>query len=797
MILYLSWDGDGIGKQAGLARLNDDLAEVRRVSNAIDAGNALWVALAERSGTHSIEAGGDEGAIELPVDKLPEVPGIASQYRDAVGATCSVGIGTKLSESSKALLVAKLRGKDRIVLWEPEMQSEIDAANAHPKTEEEKLGEEYLGKHGGNQGTHAGFAGHTTPGEPHIDKPTSGQKDHSAASVTEHVIQNANDAAANAPQPQQPDDDFESQLHSAAQDQEKQDRDSVIEDDAGLDQLKKQLVQTLAGVKAQMPILSQMKAAAPEAYQTIMSLVQGLIALGRQVMKDQPAVSDEDPQHIDTEVKKSDDRDDCADCGAFLGVNIDCLTCEAYADKHWGLKKSVAGIQAGPKTSAGAFDYSHILPDAAKQAGITMHLTHAPASHPSGEHLQVNLHHNGQPIGNTTGYVRSAKDSKGIEPHSELESAYRGGGLGQAMHEATYAHAKNVLGIGHVQFGPHSEDAHKMLQSLARKHGFEYQAHSDPKMARYGYGFTPGSYAIKSEAEEPEESGPGFGSVFIREDLSKSVAQIQPGKRSLTPGRVSFDYSHVLSPEHKALGLQMHVTHVAPSGPVGEHTITTLQHHEGGKHKVVGSVTAYIDGKKGDKSIEPHSMLLPKFQGKGLGQSMYEASYAHAKNALGISRVEGGMHSDQAHSLHQRLAAKHGFEYSSTTPADLAGTDYPHSPYSYAIKDEMAPNIDDCDIVGPGKGVTFHRGEIVKDEMDGSPPSDDGELDKAGGGGGREAGRQHLKLPVGSMVDQKIKTTRADGHVGWTSVASGMIQGQQGDPLGNPHAVSSRKPGAK
>ncbi len=756
-LIYVSWDGDSIGARAGLARMHDDIVEVRRVSQAIDAGNEIWKSFALSCGGQPVEAGGDEGAIEIPVAHLAKVPDIARQYSEAVGATVSVGVGMTLSTSSKALLIAKLRGKDQTVLWAPEMQAEIDAATSQPKTEAEKLDTEYLSKAtGGNEGAHAGFSGHT---QPTVSKPTKGQSDHSAAAVTEGVVEGAPD------QPEQTHAaaDFEDQMHSAAQDQESKDRDSVIQDDAGLDQLKKRIVSTLTQVKAQMPLLAQLQQASPETYQTVMNLVQGLILLGKQVMKQQPAVAeDEDPQHVQEE-----------------------------------LSKSVAGIQPGPK-KGNSFDYSHVLPEPARQAGISMHLTHAPANHPAGEHMQVNLMHQGQQIGNTTGYIRGAGNDKGVEPHSELESTYRGKGLGQAMHEATYAHAKNVLGVGKVQFGPHSEDAHRMLQSLAQKHGFAYQAHSDPKLARYGYGFTPGSYVIKSE---DDLVGPDVGAVFFREEvLEKTVAQIQAGKRSIAgPGRLSFDYSHALPEEHRNAGMSLKVTHVAQAHPVEEHTVTTLNH--GGK--VVGSVTAYVRNQGQGKGIEPHSMLLPKYQGKGLGQAMYEATYAHAKNALGISQVEGGPHSPEAHKLHTRLAAKHGFQYSAPLTPELAGTDYPHMPYSYAIKDEMsAAPLAESEFIGPGKGITFLRAGVHKDEMDGSPATDK-TLDKAAGAKGGIEGhpeRSHLKLPPGSVVGNKIKVTHADGKTGWVEASSGQVQGQEPDaPLmgANSHPVSARKPSAR
>ncbi len=309
MNLFLCFDGDHIGRQVGRAVLTDDVSEVRRVDQAINHGNEIWKSFALRAGGSVIEIGGDEGRIELGVDHLGEVADITRQYAEAVGATVSVGVGMKLSDSAKALAVAKLRGGNQIVLWTPEMQQELDAVPQ--KTEAEKIGEEYLSKGdeqhdtGKNRGAHAGFGGHHKPGSATTDKPKATQGDHDPAKVAQHTIKEGADAMP-TPEMTHSADDLEQSLHDAAQAQEKDDTTSTVHDDMGLDQLKKQIVATLAGVKAQMPILAQLKQTAPDAYQSIMNLVQGVLALGKEVMKEQPPVDDTDPQHVEQGLGKSE-----------------------------------------------------------------------------------------------------------------------------------------------------------------------------------------------------------------------------------------------------------------------------------------------------------------------------------------------------------------------------------------------------------------------------------------------------------------------------------------------------------
>lgn len=50
-------------------------------------------------------------------------------------------------------------------------------------------------------------------------------------------------------------------------------------------------------------------------------------------------------------------------------------------------------------------------------------------------------------------------------------------------------------------------------------------------------------------------------------------------------------------------------------------------------------------------------------RGKGLGQAMYEATYAHMKGKEGIKAVHHGVHSTTAGHVIKKLAQKHGLGY--------------------------------------------------------------------------------------------------------------------------------------
>lgn len=239
--VFVSVDGDSVGAKVGMARLADDIVELRRIDAAINAGNQVWRSFCESKGGILLEAGGDEACFELPAENLPELSSVAKQYAQVVGATVSVGVGMRLSESSKALLVAKLRGKNQIVLWTEDMQTELEVP---PKDEKSKIAEEYLNK-----------AIQADPLSPPL----------------EHSLEDL--------------------LHQAAIERKTLDEQQVVQSDSKKEEIRQTLGQILLTIKDKSPIIAQLQAVDPDAYQAILSLVQGVILLGKETLgvQDRPA----------------------------------------------------------------------------------------------------------------------------------------------------------------------------------------------------------------------------------------------------------------------------------------------------------------------------------------------------------------------------------------------------------------------------------------------------------------------------------------------------------------------------
>lgn len=146
-MVFVAIDGDHAGRRVGDATLHDEAEEVTRLGHMLDRGNELFTAWAVRVGGTVINAGGDEARVTAPARTLNELPELVRRYEELTGCTVSVGVGAKLSEAAKALLVAKIHGGDQVHLYDEQTEAQI--RELRPRDERAKLAEEYavgLGK---------------------------------------------------------------------------------------------------------------------------------------------------------------------------------------------------------------------------------------------------------------------------------------------------------------------------------------------------------------------------------------------------------------------------------------------------------------------------------------------------------------------------------------------------------------------------------------------------------------------------------------------------------------------------
>jgi hypothetical protein len=121
----LAYDGDNAGRLVGRAILSNDAAALGEVSDRINLGHEIVKKWAMEHGGGIISGGGDEGTFHLPHEALDHVEQLRNDYHFATRLTMSVGVGKTLSEAGKSLIVAKFRGKNQVVYYDPRIEQEI------------------------------------------------------------------------------------------------------------------------------------------------------------------------------------------------------------------------------------------------------------------------------------------------------------------------------------------------------------------------------------------------------------------------------------------------------------------------------------------------------------------------------------------------------------------------------------------------------------------------------------------------------------------------------------------------
>lgn len=150
--IFFAYDGDSVGSRVGRATMANDLDELVSISDLIHTGHALvkrWVK--DHDGIW-VNGGGDEGLAAIPEEHSDKLEELRKDYEYLVGHTISIGIGKEPSESGRALLIAKLKGKNQIVTFGEATEKEIRQIKKRAKKgafksmEEHKLAEAYLKK---------------------------------------------------------------------------------------------------------------------------------------------------------------------------------------------------------------------------------------------------------------------------------------------------------------------------------------------------------------------------------------------------------------------------------------------------------------------------------------------------------------------------------------------------------------------------------------------------------------------------------------------------------------------------
>jgi hypothetical protein len=147
MKLFVAWGSKQYEQDIERATLVEDAPALARFSQAVSQATEFWKSWAFAIGGEIVQLDGVAGMAKVPADALDELPAIREKYALRIGVSVSVGVGAKATEADKARRVAELRGSDRIVLYSPDVDYELEKAKAKPRDGVDALAEmEYFGK---------------------------------------------------------------------------------------------------------------------------------------------------------------------------------------------------------------------------------------------------------------------------------------------------------------------------------------------------------------------------------------------------------------------------------------------------------------------------------------------------------------------------------------------------------------------------------------------------------------------------------------------------------------------------
>lgn len=143
-IIYIATDGDNIGASVERAALSNDIKEIKKQDKIIKRGNqAIRKWIKKRHGSIYID-GGDDISFTIHKKYLDEIEELRNKYHEATGYTITVGVGDSISEAAHAMIYGKLKGKNQVNKWTPEIESIISQHDKKPETAEEKYQKEGL-----------------------------------------------------------------------------------------------------------------------------------------------------------------------------------------------------------------------------------------------------------------------------------------------------------------------------------------------------------------------------------------------------------------------------------------------------------------------------------------------------------------------------------------------------------------------------------------------------------------------------------------------------------------------------
>lgn len=278
MELVFCWHIDADG-DIERALMYDKAEQAARISQGVDAGHRILESWVLRSHGRMLDEQGVMGSAQLSAEYLEELSDIVRQVEEATSARMHVGVGAEPSEAVIARKIAEDRGGDpAIVLYTPDLSDEARKLDDMDDDEADALDGESPDDDGVVGGAEAGAPAAASGA---LGKAEGGQREPGEAT---QVAQGALSPTAAAPSPP-PSPSISAGSPSAPQGQPPAQGATPGQGaEPSEEEVLQAVGQVLTQFKAQMPFFEQqVKQANPQAYQAVMGMVQGMVAMAQRL----------------------------------------------------------------------------------------------------------------------------------------------------------------------------------------------------------------------------------------------------------------------------------------------------------------------------------------------------------------------------------------------------------------------------------------------------------------------------------------------------------------------------------
>lgn len=255
MNIFVAWTVDHLDGLTATALMSENIEELRQISHSVKRGADAVKSWAMAVGGSPILDLGHTGSVQVPTDRMTELPAIAKKFEDICEATLSIGVGMSLSEAYTAMKFSMQKGGDRISLYHIEMEDSLNDEGLN-KAQEGLVGLQ-------DESNQAGFAASAQHG--------AGGKFASKPSETHPP------PAAPAPPSSPPPGDIDMSMGDGSQDP----NGGQFEGEGESEDPRAAVVNALKEIKRQAPVLEQLKQSNPDAFNAIKEVVDAMILMAQ------------------------------------------------------------------------------------------------------------------------------------------------------------------------------------------------------------------------------------------------------------------------------------------------------------------------------------------------------------------------------------------------------------------------------------------------------------------------------------------------------------------------------------